>query len=444
VGVGVYFWLASLKKPPEAREREERTYNVEVFDVEAVDLQEILAAFGTARADREVIVSAQVSGEVVGVHPRLKVGQWVDTSEMRTDDTGKSQRFGGDLLVQIDPKSYAERVAQATTRLSENRAALMRLEQEQKNNQRMLQKVGSDYETFKKEYERIQKLRASNAVTASQLARSLLELRQYEDAFLKHDNEQKLFPLRRKEMLERQQALQTDLRIAKLDVEHTEVHPPFSGSLSEVMAELGQYVRAGDRLVRLTDISNVEVPIPLTLTDYAKIEASVKTGHRPTVELAENENAPPRWTGHVVRVSPEADEETRTIKVYVHVENERQSIPLLPGTFVHARIVGPVLKNAISVPRDAIIGGRVFVAVGGRAEWRNVTIGQTLQSLAVISDGLASGTQVILTNLDVIHDGASLEIQSHRSLSDELKGQTTRLANSSLVGTGDKSAKKVN
>ncbi|GAG36328.1 unnamed protein product, partial [marine sediment metagenome] len=251
-----------------------------------------------------------------------------------------------------------------------------RLRQEEINSRRILEKVSADYEAFKQEYERMEKLRSSNAVTPSQLVRALLELRQYEDTLIKRQNSQTLFPLQRNEIEKLRETHQTDLAIARLDLEHTEVRPPFSGSLSEVTVELGQYVRAGDSLARLTDISVVEIPIPLTLKDFAKVEPSVKAGRHPKVALAENESDRPRWMGYVVRAAPEADELTRTIMVYAHVKNDEQKVPLLPGTFVHARIEGPVLKNVLAVPRDAIVNGRVFVAQNGRAEQRTVTTTQ--------------------------------------------------------------------
>ena len=62
LSVGMYMVLASQRPPLAERETVIRVYNVEVFDAERMDLQEVLSAFGTARADREVPITAQVSG----------------------------------------------------------------------------------------------------------------------------------------------------------------------------------------------------------------------------------------------------------------------------------------------------------------------------------------------------------------------------------------------
>lgn len=250
-------------------------------------------------------------------------------------------------------------------------------------------------------------------------------------------------------------AHQSDLELAQLDLERTQVHAPFAGVISGVHVEQGQYVRPGDQLVRLTDPARVEVPLSLTLSDYLDIAALRDQGRQIRVALAENETGRPRWFSDPLgdlRQAPEADERTRTVKVYTEIDNDEQPVPLLPGTFVHARIPGPVVSDAMVIPRDAVVEGTVFVAVPltdeelqqqaseeaaepvagpvasadtwyARVERRAVTAGRTLQSLVLISEGLDAGDWIVTTNLDVIYDGARLRIDgppSQRSVQDEL------------------------
>jgi RND family efflux transporter MFP subunit len=444
VGVAVFFLLASLKPAPAARAPAEKIYNVEVFDVERADLQEIVSSFGTTLASREVVIAAQVKGVIVEMHPRLDVGEKVAASQEQMDDTGQSQHVTGDLLVRIDPKTYREHVEQAKRKLAEDEAELERIKREESNNERLIAKVTADFETMTEEYDRMKQLRKSNSVSASQLARAVLELNQYETTLISRQNDAALFPVREAQVEKRRETHQSDLTIAQLDLDRTVVRPPFTGILSEVMVEQGQYVRAGDPLIRLTDISAVEVPVPLPLDDYAKIASLVESGAQPVVELAKNETDPARWFGNVVRIAPEADELTRTVEVYVEIENTTQTVPLLPGTFVHARIVGPVLEDVLVVPRDAMLNGRLYVAKEGCATQRTARIRRTLQSLAVVEAGVEATEAVILTNLDIIHEGARLRVQSHRSLSDELKGRRVQAARRSLAGSSGKKTDTVN
>lgn len=454
-GYGVFLVLASMKQPPASREVPLPVANVDVFDVERSDLQEILSSFGTAKADREVLLTAQVAGEIVEVHPRLEVGQPVQAPDVRVGAEGQSQRSPGDLLLRIDPKMYQERVTQAERRLAEDGAELARLLKEKDNNAIVLKQAEADVAAYRNEFDRVKTLHVKGVASDSDLTKSRLELQRYETALVKARNDQGLFPLQEEQLKRRTETHQSDIAIARLDLEHTEVRPPFDGVLSEVLVEQGQYVKAGEALVRLTDVSQIEIPVPVTLTDYAKIEPKLRAGQQPAVELAENETDPPRWNGYVVRAAPKADELTRTINVYVHVDNDRQAVPLLPGTFVHARIVGPVLQDVVTVPRDAIAHGKLFVArhrAGAPAtvEQRSVSVKRTLRTLAILDGGtepgtgVAAGDSVILTNLDLIHAGARIHIESHRTLADELQQQRTEIVRPVLAGDGRAQQKTVN
>ncbi|MBW3540967.1 MAG: efflux RND transporter periplasmic adaptor subunit [Planctomycetes bacterium] len=421
-------WLASFKQPPPPREPLEKIYNVEVYEVEAADLREFISAFGTARADRKVMLAAQVAGRVERVHPGLKVGLKVSPPEVAVGPEGRSVRTPGDVLAEIDPTTYEKRVASARNKLAEDDAELKRLRQEIANNERMLRHVREDLATIEAEYRRIKDLADQGVNTASQLARAALESSGYRDSLIARENDAKLLPLKIEQVEKRRDSHQTDLDIAEHELSHTIVRPPFAGTVSDVKVEKGQYVQPGTPLVELTDDREVEVPVPITLTDFSRLAGSIGGEHLVPVELVESVTEPARWRGRLVRVAPQADPLTRTIEVFVMVDNESQPVPLKPGAFVHAAIQGPVHDGAVVVPRDAIVGGVVFVVdKEGLARRRTVNIGRTLQALALVESGIEPGDRVVLTNLDVLHEGARVVEQSRQSLDDVLARQRVRI-----------------
>lgn len=427
--------LSSLKAPPLENEPVAKVYNVEVFDVQRADLPETLVGYGTARSDREVVLSAQVAGEVIEVHPRMKVGEEVQAAGVTQDEAGRSQRHTGDVLLRINADPYQQKLEQAESKLQEDAVQRDLLEQQEQNNVRQLERAKTDIQLYEEQVDRVAKLRKQNIGAESDLTTAKLELQRYKEALIAAENEHKLFPIR-KQQVERWLAMHVnDRELVRLDIAHTEVCPPFSGVLSEALVELGQHVRVGDALMKLMDLALVEVPVSLPLHGYAKLAAKVKGGDRPRVSLAENETAAERWFGHVVRVAPQADQLTRTVKVFVRVENALQSVPLLPGTFVYARIEGPVLKDAIALPRDCIVNGKVFVAEKGQVVHRPIEVRENLQSFAVIAGGLQPGDQVILTNLDVLYAAAKVRIQGRRTLEQELK-QRNPWGREALAGPG--------
>ena len=435
-GAAGSYGLAQLRKPPELKAASNRQYNVETFTVQPVDLGEIVNAFGTARPEKEVVLSAQVAGEVSQILPQLKVGLKVkgprsadpSLALQASIEDSRVENPDGDLLVRIDPSSYEERVAAARHRLSADQSDLNRIEQEEANLARIYEKIVADWEDSEREYKKTAKLREQGINTESDLRRAQMELRQHEKAKVQSHNERDLLPLRREQTQRMIESHTTDLKLSTLDLARTFVRPPFDGVLSTVHVERGQYVRVGEPLVTITAVSEVEIPLAVTLDDYTKLLPDVLERRYPAVELAENETSKPRWTGHVVRVSPKADEQTRTATVFIRVENTTQVTPLLPGTFVHARVEGPVLKRILAVPRDAVSNGRIFVERDGKVTQQPVVVSRILNGMALITSGLAPSDRVVLTNLDVLFEGAAVTVSLERSLAEELARQRTRSA----------------
>ena len=422
IGFGVTHGLTQLKRPPELRVAEEREYKVEVFKVESQSVREIVRAFGTSQAEREVVLSAQVAGEVVELHPLMKVGSQVQS--MHLDDTSHP----GDLLVRIDPKLYEARIAQGTAQLEEDRAELRRIQQDETNLDRLHATIAADFDDSQREFEKSQLLRKQGVNTDSDLRRAQMELRQHEKLMVQSRNDKDLLPIRREQVQRRIESHEAALKLAEIDLQRTIIRPPFDGIVSAVQVEVGQYVRAGEPVATITDESLVEVPLSVTLEDYSKLLLNVKNGQFPAVELAENENAPPRWKGNIIRMSPKADEHTRTAMVFVQVDNAKAASPLLPGTFVQARIDGPILTKARIVPRDAVLDRKAFVEKDGVIEERTVTVARTLHNFVVIDSGLETGDRLVLTNLDVLYDGARVATSATRTLAEELGKQRSQSA----------------
>ena len=431
LGGGAFAGLASLKEKPEKREIPEKTFNVEVFRVGTTDLREIVVGFGTAVAEHEVPYSAQVAGEVTTVSPRLDVGETVSgpVFEQQSATVPQSRQLPGDLLLTIDPQVYHERLSQTDAAFEEAQAELRTLAQEETNAKRIRDKAKRDFDTSKTEHERLEKLLKDGSITQNELSLSEIELRRYERVLVESQNAQELFPLKRNQLQKRLLRLESDRKLASIDVGRTEVRPPFSGVLSEVMVEKGQYVQPGTPLFRLTQIDRVEIAVPLHPLDFAKIAELVLAGEQPRVALAENEISGDRWEGRVVRIAPEADSGTRTIDVFVEVDNSGNPTPLVPGMFVQARIEGPLLENVTVVPREAVLSSgdslTVFSAKKGQATPLAIEVSRRLEGMAFVTTGLEPGQQVILTNLDVLREGSKVEVQTERSVEEELSDEQT-------------------
>ena len=152
------FKLLYAQKPAvQEKQTELVRLNVDVFAVQRISFQELLSGFGTVRADREVILAAQVSGEIIEVHPQLEVGHHVAAGRLLTTPAGPSTQQDADQLLKIDPRDYLQRVEQAANRIAELRTEIEQLNVQKTNVARQLVQGQSVLKTISEEFDRLKR-----------------------------------------------------------------------------------------------------------------------------------------------------------------------------------------------------------------------------------------------------------------------------------------------
>jgi multidrug efflux pump subunit AcrA (membrane-fusion protein) len=422
ISLMAFFALYAQKPVVEQKEIQATVLNVDAFLVTEIDVQELLTGFGTVQADREVTLAAQVTGEIVEINPQLKVGYAVLAEDMVQSPNSPSRRQAAELLLKIDPRLYQQRLDQAKNQIAETETDIERLTIQESNLARQLKKSASVLKTLKEEYDRIQQAVTLKAASASDLNRALLDLQRYEDTVIQLESQVASIPHQIAAVKQRLLTAQSEKNRAADDLAKTEVTPPFGGVLSEVLVEQGQYVRAGEPLLRLTSVTQVEVPISLSFDDFLQLDKVLAVGGKPAVALSENETAESRWNGFVVRASPEADSISRTVQVFVEINNTNEASRLLPGTFVHARIDGDIYNGKLLIPREAVLDSQVFVVDADNVtRRRRIRTGRRLHSMVVVEIGLAPGDRIATTNLDILEDGREVVVQFVSNPEDEIR-----------------------
>lgn len=463
-GVAVAVLLYFQRPVVQSKSTKAQPLNVDIYEVSPARFQEVLTGFGTVQAEREVILAAQVTGEIVEIHPQLKTGTAVNAAPPATGSSASLDVNVPDVLLKIDPDDYQQQFQQADSRIREAQATIDELNAKHQVLLEQQATAKTVVDTLREEYERLENGKKKGVTSDKDLNLSRIELLRYAEAKFQLDSQVTALPFQLTAAKERLSAARSDKERAQHDLERTVVVPPFDGLLSDVFVEQGQFVRAGEQLLRLTDLSVVEIPVSLAYDDYLQIEQRLSRGESLPVRLASNETAEARWNGTLVRAAPEADPQSRTVKVFVEVEQPGVQSPLLPGAFVHARIEGPAHEKKILIPVTAVLDGDVFVATprpegfadvspenhslaegddktqpAGLCSVRRqpVTLGRRYQSLVEVTSGLSDGDQIVVTNLDIVkrdidrygsdQQRDSVQIQDISSLPAELKRERTPL-----------------
>ena len=213
---------------------------------------------------------------------------------------------------------------------------------------------------------------------------------------------------------------------AKLALEHTVVRAPFSGVITSRNVQLGSRVAQSTKLfdlVKLDDlIAQVFVP--------GKHLSEVETGQSVEVESHYQEGVV--FDGQVKRISPVVDPRSGTFKVTVGLGDNWRD--LRPGIFVNVRIITDTHRDAVLLPKQAIVydGGEryVFVVADSVANRVQVDAGfenahhvearalvQAGESIIVVGQsGLRDSTTVRVMNVEA--DSVSTGLSGNESSGD--------------------------
>jgi len=189
------------------------------------------------------------------------------------------------------------------------------------------------------------------------------------------------------------EAAEANLATAALEVQRTRLLAPFDGVIRDLQAVRGQRVSAGTPLLTVLGRGDYEVLLDLPRSG-AEVGQAVTLG------------APPQAVeGTVAGVVPGLTA-ARTQRVRVVVASPPDW--LLPGAVVPAHLVIGHADAAVSVPRDALTGGAVFVPRDGKVARVPVTVRWDLGDALVVEGALAAGDTVVVRGNEALSDGAAV------------------------------------
>ncbi len=190
---------------------------------------------------------------------------------------------------------------------------------------------------------------------------------------------------------------------ALLRYRYTQIRAPFDGVVTERLVDPGENVTIGTRLYVVSDID------PLRITMYLP-EAEIKAiTPGQTVHINPDVSPDLDFQGRIVRIAPEVDQRTGTIKVTAETHGGG-----IPGSFVRIRIVTDTRPSTLTMPRRGVVadsGERfVFVAEADTVRRVLVTIGYEDEEFAEILSGIAEGDTVVTAGVGGIRTGTRVKI----------------------------------
>jgi RND family efflux transporter MFP subunit len=199
------------------------------------------------------------------------------------------------------------------------------------------------------------------------------------------------------------QQAQARHRSAKHELDQTELRAPFSGVVTERLAQRGEYVATGAAIARLVDTVHLEarVQAPLALIDAVKpaMELPVKAGGKQVQAV-------------VRTVVPVGEERSRQFELRMTLANSAFNV----GAALEVGLPERDAANALVVPRDAIAvrqtGNYLMRIRNDTAEKVAITSLTTDGDLVTISGAVSPGDIVVIRGLERLQDGQRVTILS--------------------------------
>lgn len=390
LGVLSIMWSGSLAQQPAAKDTLRTPPQVRVITMAPMDIIPRVSGYGTVEPAREWRAVARIEGEIDwtidGLAPGLIVG--AGTSLARIDDSGLRLS-----LAQTDAQLAALEVKDQTI------AASMAL-------------VQSDLELAQADLTRQEKLAQQGVVTAASLESVRRQELAARSKLVETQNQIALNAAERDVLRAQRATLERDLGFA-------DIRTPYDLRLTDVSAEIGQYVARGQTLLAAEGTEAVEIAAQFPIGRIGPLMRAMAEGSSVT-DLTARIRLPAAdhsvtWKAQVVRMGESIDPRTQSSAIVVRAEDplsqaEAGARPPLRRNMLVEVVLSAPKTSALVAPLDAVVGGSALVvSEEGKLEKRPVTLGFTLDEIAVVTEGLAEGDKLVVADPSIAVPGMAVK-----------------------------------
>ncbi len=386
--------------------------------VELRSITEEVTASGTIYPESEVKISPDVSGEIIDLY-------------VKEGDTVKS----GQLLVRINPDIYQTQLEQAKASLNNAKANSANIQAQlsrtranvelQKKNFEMQKKLFSDKVISQQEY--------NNAEAQYEMARAELQAAEKQTLASEYNTE----------------SVAAGVQQAGKTYNRTSVLAPTNGVITGLVSKKGERVvgtaqMAGTEMMRISDLSRMEVRVDVNENDIVRIDVGDSAGIEVDAYMGKT------FKGIVTQVANSAKSSTsmstdQVTKYEVKILILRSSyealmsenngkMPFRPGMSSTVHVYTKQETNVLSVPVAAITmkeksdnsGEKeevVFIVSDGKAVKKAVKTGIQDTRYIRITEGIKAGEIVISAPYEAINikikDGAAVKVVDQEMLYEE-------------------------
>jgi multidrug resistance efflux pump len=342
IAFGIFSLLASTKPILEVVSGQQSLPAVVVMEAAKISIARRTVGYGTADALQHADVPAQVSSTVKILPVTTRVGHTVTK---------------GDLLLELDVVDFKQEVERAELALATaiSKEALLEIERDAADERALLAK--QDQQLAEAELVRVKEAFVRGVAKQREVDIAMQKTIAASSSAINASETADKFPSMEEQAASTVSTKRVELALAHENLKRCKVLSPIDGVIQELDVRVGEHVNKGTRIARIVNSANIE--IPLRLPSHARSHVQI---HDP-VSLRSAGFGKRAWDAFVTRIAPEDDTNTRTMIVYVDVEQNPAIANKIPaGLFVRGEVVNTnSQKPRWVVPRRSIRDDRVMV-----------------------------------------------------------------------------------
>jgi multidrug efflux system membrane fusion protein len=362
VGGGYWYWQQSARGAmPEAKSKGGKGAGkggvliVKATRAVAKPMPVVVEAVGTVESEHSVQVRAQVSGVL-------------SSALIKEGDKVKA----GQLLFQIDPRTFRAQYNQALAALARDRAQLENARAQQQRLEPLLKREFITRQEF------------DVAVTSTKSLEATVEA---DRAFAEQ---------------------------ARIQLEYSSIQAPISGRTGTLAVKPGNLVPAAGGGVPLVTINSMDpILVAFSVPERQLDEIRRYQGEKDMrIEIIPDRGGPAVAEGKLVFIDNTVTSQTGTVLLKTRVSN-RDEI-LWPGQFANVRIVLKIEPEAVVVPEVAVQPGQqgnfIYMVDDGKAKIQPVKVSRQIGGEVVIAEGIKPGDMVLTEIPQAITPGAAVQV----------------------------------
>lgn len=179
--------------------------------------------------------------------------------------------------------------------------------------------------------------------------------------------------------------------LARIRLAKTKIKSPFSGIAGFRSVSIGDYVDIGQTITDIADITPMKVEFSLPEKYFSRLKQGLPITL--SVDSWPNET----FDGEIYAVDSKVDPVSRNIGAKALINND--AMKLRPGMFAYVNISFGEQADVLTIPEEALIpqGESLMVmkVVNGKVEPAMVKTGARQKGIAIITEGLSEGDEVI-------------------------------------------------